>query len=441
MNQTATQNSTFSRLTFVKGAGALFVVIGMRQLLRPTPAAAAIDPDMPSLLYLPDEYPIGAGPVTIDPGQIDSWLAVLSDGTVVMKTGKVELGQGIVTSTKQLVADELDVPFEKIDHLQADTWFTVDQGYTAGSQSTGTETGPAGVRQAAAEARAALLAMASATLGVPVAGLSVSNGVVSGGGKRVSYADLVGGKLFNLPITGKAVPKPYTAYKVVGTSVPRDDIPGKVFGKFTYTQDIKVPGMVFAQVVRPPTLDSTLVSIDGFPGGQPAGFLRTVVKDNYVAVVSKTQWGADEAAALLKVTWKVAPLPAWATYYEDLVKTSPSQTQVIQDSRSSNGLDVDAVLTGTAASHRVTATYVYPIQMHGSMGTSGATAVVDNAHKVATVWSSTQGVYQLRDCLATALGFASKNVHVIYTEGSGCYGQNKADDIALDAAIISQAVG
>jgi nicotinate dehydrogenase subunit B len=432
---------TLDRRLFLKGVAAFIVVIGTPTLLDPKTAYGAAGPDLHSLEFLPKEDPLGIGPPSVDPSQIDSWLAILTDGTVVMKTGKVELGQGTITSTKQLVADELDVPFEQIKHLQSDTWHTVDQGYTAGSQSTGTETGPAGVRQAAAEARAVLLNMASAKLGVPATSLTVSNGVVSGGGQSVSYAALVGGQMFNAPLTGKATPKPYTAYKIVGTSVPRDDIPGKIFGSFTYTQDVKVPGMVHARVVRPPTLDSKLVKVVGFAGKPPAGFIKTVVKNNYVAVVAKTEWAAIQAAEQLKVEWNIAPLPNWATYLDDMVTMGPSTNQVIQDSKFSNGPDVDAVLASTPTAKQVSATYKYPIQMHGSMGTSAATAVVDNSRQVATVWSSTQGAYQLRGCLATALGFPVQNVHVVYTEGSGCYGLNKADDVAVDAAVISQAVG
>src|SRR6266480_4193900 len=147
---TITEPRTYSRRTFVKGAGAIVIAIGAPRLFDPRAADAAINPVMPSL-----------------------------------------------------EVDELDVPFEKIKHIQSDTWHTVDQGTTSGSQSTSTENGPSGVRQAAAEARAVLLAMASANLSVPVASLTVTDGVVSGGGKQVSYANLIGGKQFNLPVTGK----------------------------------------------------------------------------------------------------------------------------------------------------------------------------------------------------------------------------------------------
>jgi len=427
MTITASERS-FSRRTFVKGAGALVVTMGAPRLLNPRAAWAAAGPDFP------------IGPATIDPTRIDSWIAIGADGTVTMKTGKVELGQGTVTATMQLVADELDVPMSKIRFVQADTWVTPDQGTTAGSQSTGTQNGPAGVRQAAAEARLALLTMASAKLGVPVGSLTVADGVVSGGGQKVSYAELVGGKTFGLAQTGKAVPKPYTAYKVVGTSVPREGIPEKVFGKFTYTQDVKLPGMLHARVVRPPTLDSKLVRVDGFPGGkQPKDLVQVVQKGNYVAVVAKTEWGAIIGAQQLEVTWQTAPLPDWAGFNDALLTLGPSTNQVIQDSKFSNGLDVDAVLAATPDSNKVSATYKYPIQMHGSMGTSASTA--DVRANTATVWSSTQGIYALRSMLATALGMPAQNIHCIYVEGSGCYGQNKADDVSLDAAVISQMVG
>jgi nicotinate dehydrogenase subunit B len=419
---------TFGRRQFLKGTGLLIVAIGAPRLLNPSGAFAAIN-----------DFPIG--PALVDPNQIDSWIAIDSAGGVTMKTGKVELGQGTVTSSLQLVADELDVPFSAMKHIQADTWLTPDQGTTSGSQSTGTETGVAGVRQAAAEARLALLNMASAKLGAPVSALTVSNGVVSvasNPAQSVSYAALIGGQLFNLAETGKAVPKPYTAYTIVGTSVPRVDIPDKVFGKFTYTQDVRVPGMVHARVVRPPTLDSTLVSIDGFHGGKtPEGLIRVFQTHNYVAVVAETEWQAIVAAGELKVTWDLAPLPRWETFNDDIVGMGPSGDQVIQDSGFGGGPNVDNVLA--SAVNTVTATYKYPIQMHGSMGTSAATASVEG--QTATVWSSTQGIYPLRTTLAGALNLPAQNIHCIYVEGSGCYGINKADDVALDAAVISQAIG
>ena len=158
MTITTTENRTFSRRTFVRGAGVMVVAIGAPRLFNPRAAAAAVNPNLPPLELQLHEYPIGIGPTTIDPNQIDSWLAINADGTVTMKTGKVELGQGTITATDATRRRRARRRRSStIKHIQSDTWLTVDQGTTAGSQSTGTENGPAGIRQAAAEARAALL--------------------------------------------------------------------------------------------------------------------------------------------------------------------------------------------------------------------------------------------------------------------------------------------
>ena len=226
-----------SRRTFLAGTGAMVVSATLPRLLHPQRAFAQIDSQK-------------IGPALVDPKQIDSWLAIKGDGTVVIHTGKVELGTGVMTTTMQLVADELDVSLDHLKVIESDTWRTPDQGFTAGSQSNKTQyalTG--GLRQAAAEARLALLKLASAQLGAPVSALTVSDGMISGGSGQVSYAQLIGDKKFNLKITGKAVPKAPTAWRVVGTSVPRVEIPLKATGEFRYPQDVRVPGMVRARVV------------------------------------------------------------------------------------------------------------------------------------------------------------------------------------------------
>jgi CO/xanthine dehydrogenase Mo-binding subunit len=423
MTSTTSQSRRFSRRAFLTGTGAMVVAIGTPKLLDPKTAFAALD-----------DFPIG--PALVDPQQIDSWLAVHGDGTVTVYVGKVELGTGVMTTSMQLVADELDVPLSKVTVIEGDTWRTVDQGYTAGSQSNKTQYAATGaLRQAAAEGRLALLNMASEQFGAPVSQLTVADGVVSVQGnaaQSVSYAQLIGDKKFSLAITGKAVPKTFDQYRLVGTSVPRADVGEKATGAFTYTQDIRIPGLVHARVVRPPTLDSTLVSIDGWRGKQPPGVIKVVAKHNYVAVVAKAEWQAIQAAYALRVTWKTAPLPSYETFYDDLQTMSPTTDRVLIDTH-----DVDATLAGAAKT--AAATYYYPLQMHGSMGASAATASVEG--QTATVWSSTQGVYQLRSAVATALGLPAQSVHVIYVEGSGCYGLNGADNVALDAAVISQLVG
>jgi nicotinate dehydrogenase subunit B len=423
MSTIFSQDRPFTRRAFLAGTGALVVAIGAPRLLNPKAAYAALE----------DDFPIG--PASIDPTQIDSWVAIGGDGRVTIFTGKEEQGTGVATAQLQVAADELDVPLSRIRLIDSDTSRTPDQGTSSASQSLLTEYGPSGVRQACAEARAALLAMAAVQLNAPVSSLTVSDGVVSVSGiasRSVSYASLIGGKKFNLTETGKAVPKPFTAYKVVGTSVPRIEIPDIVFGSYTYVPDIRVPGMLYARMVRPPTLDSTLVRVGDFKGGAPKGLVRVVVKDNFVAVVSKSEWGAVQAAQALEVTWKTAPLPSFESFYDNLVEQSPTSDQVVVDTG-----DVDQKIGD--ATRRLSATYKYPLQMHGPLGASASTAWVKDT--TATVWTSSQGVYPLRAMLATALNLPARNIRVIFVEGSGHYGMCGADNVSLDAAVISQAVG
>jgi nicotinate dehydrogenase subunit B len=411
--------SDISRRDLLKGTGVLMVTFTLPRFLKPLGARA--------------QSGSAIGPALVDPAAIDSWIAVGGDGRVTVFTGKEELGQGVATASLQLVADELDVPMSMLTLVQPDTWRTVDQGYSAGSQSMKTEYAT-GLRIAAAEARLALLNMASATLDLPVSDLSVVDGVVvaRGGFQSVSYAELIGDRKFQLSITGKAQPKTPGQYKVVGTSAPRVDIPDKILARFTFTQDVRVPGMLHGRVVRPPSLDAQLVKVDGF-GGQPTpGLVKVVVKKNFIGVVAEREEQAINAASALTATWNTTPLPDHATIYETLRK-SPSLTDRVLI----NSGDVDSAIS--LAAKQLSATYYYPYQQHGSMGPS--CSVADVQPDSATVWTSSQGVYQLRGALATLLDLPEQNVHVIYVEGSGCYGLNGADNVALDAALMSQAVG
>jgi CO/xanthine dehydrogenase Mo-binding subunit len=409
----------FSRRDFLAGTGALVVAFSVPRFLVPTAAAARSD---------------AAGPSLVDPSLIDSWIAVGGDGHVTVYTGKEELGTGVATATLQMVADELDVPMSAMTLVQPDTWLTVDQGYSAGSQSLKTEYST-GLRIAGAEARLALLNLASTKLGAPVSQLTVNAGVISVQGdpsKNVSYGALIGDKKFDLKITGKAKPKTPDQYKLVGTSVPRIDIPDKILARFTFTQDVTVPGMLHGRVVRPPSLDARLLSVGGFGGQQTPGLVKVVVKNNFIGVVAKEESQAIDAAAALTAKWQTTPLPDQATIFQTIRNSKSQPDRVLVNSGS-----VDAVIAN--APKQLQATYYYPYQMHGSMGAS--CAVADVKATEATVWTSSQGVYQLRGALATLLGMQEQNVHVIYVEGSGCYGLNGADNSALDAALMSQGVG
>jgi nicotinate dehydrogenase subunit B len=431
-----------SRRDFIKAAGGLVVAISLPVYLDQRRAAAAV------------LTPGGSfGPLTVPAEDLDSWLAVGKDGTVTIFTGKVELGTGTTTATRQIVAEELDVAFEKTELIQGITGQTVDQGYTAGSQTMRTQWA-SGLRIAAANARAALLQLASARLGVSIAGLAVSAGVVSVRGnssKTVSYADLVAGGKFNAKVSQQAKTKPSTAYKVVGQSIPREDIPAKVTGEFTYVHDVKLPGMLHARVVRPARrsgepsasplatvikgtrANTALDSIDESSVKDLPGFVKLLVKGDFVAVVAEREEQAVAAAQALKVTWKDTPnLPDQAGLFDAIVKAKVDNTRVIQNSG-----DVEHAIAGAAKVMQ--STYNYPYQAHASIGPSCAVADVHDG--VCEVWSGTQGVYQLRAAVATALNVKPETVRVNYVEASGCYGLNGADDVSLGAALISQAVG
>lgn len=364
--------------------------------------------------------------------QLDSWLVVAADNTVTVFCGKVELGTGVSTALRQIVAEELDVPFERITWVQGDSDRTVDQGSTVGSQSV--KRGGAQLRQAAAEARGALLEMGSAKLGTPVSSLAVTNGVISvsgSPGRRTTYGELIGGKRFERTVTGKTTVKRPSDYTVVGTPVPRVELPAKMTGRHIYVHDIHVDGMVHGRVVRPASIGAQLLSVDdsalrAIPGA------RVVRKGNWVGVVAEREEDAIRAAKALTVSWSdSATLPPMPELYDTLMRL-PATDRSVTDSG-----DAPAAIGRAAKTLR--ARYTWPFQMHASIGAS--CAVADVKPGAATIWSSTQGAHTLKGAIGDLLALPSENVHVIWTEGSGCYGHNGSDDAAADAALMSQLVG
>jgi CO/xanthine dehydrogenase Mo-binding subunit len=374
----------------------------------------------------------------VNAAQVDSWVAIGADDSVTCFTGKVELGQGIRTVQYQLVAEELSVPLNRVRLIMGITGITPDQGTTSGSQSTITEFGSSGLRTALDTARDALMLLASEYLDAPVAQLVVKDGVVSVKGepkRRISYGKLVYGRRFNLTLNSAAKPKDPKTWTILGTSVPRVDIPAKATGHFKYVQNVRVPGMKHGKVVRPQTLGAKYVSHDASSVAGMSGNPVVVQVKDFVGVVADTEWDAIQAAAALNVSWSGgAALPAQNTMYTAMTQL-PSADSFTVDSG-----DVDKTLGGAA--QVIKAQYLHPYQMHGSVGSSCAVADVQGTGKTTQVkvWSSTQGVYPQRDSLATLLGIPAANVQVFFVDGSGCYGLNGADNVCYDAAILSQAV-
>jgi nicotinate dehydrogenase subunit B len=371
----------------------------------------------------------------VDPRRLDSWIAITADGRVTAYTGKCDLGQGMLTAQTQLVAEELSVPPDRVTLIQCDTAVTPDQGTTSGSQSTPTNFNNRNLAQAAATAREALVGMASERLGVAREELAITGGVIGAKGdrsKRVTYAELVAGKKFNLPLDDRAVRKPASDWRVLGTSLPRVDMPSMATGQFEFVHNIRVPGMLHGVVVRPPAVGATLVSVDESSIRDLPGVVKVVSRKSFIGVVAQKPWQARQAATRLKVTWTEGRgLPAQHDFYEFLRKQPSRDTFVV------NSKDVDDRLAKAAAI--VEATYLHPYQMHGSIGTSCAVADVQGTK--ATVWSPTQSAYPTRSGVAMLLGLGVEDVRVVFTRGAGCYGINGADTVSYDAALLSQAVG
>jgi nicotinate dehydrogenase subunit B len=363
---------------------------------------------------------------------VDGWLSIAADGMVTAYTGKCEMGQGLYTAQTQLVAEELGVPLDRVKLIQCITGTTPDQGVTSGAQSHPQNFNHANLALAAATAREALLQMASTQWNVPVDRLTAGNGVVRHGTQTISYGELIGGRKFNLSLNPNAKRKAPREWTILGNSVKRLDMPEMVTGHFEFVHNVRVPGMVHGRVVRPPTVGATVGSVDESSVSSMPGFIKVVVKKDFVGVVFEKQWQAVQAANQIRVTWKPGPaLPPQNTFY-DRMRTQPSRDTLLVDSK-----DVDATLA--KAAQVVRSTYLHPYHMHGSIGTS--CAVADVKADSATVWSPTQGVYPQRDSCAMVLGMKPQQVKVIYTRGAGCYGINGADTVSYDAALLSQAVG
>ena len=415
----ALERAGLTRRTFLKGAGALIVGFSTASLAE----HLGLDP-------LNAQRLDGAGS-----SQLDAWIAIGADGRVTAYTGKCELGHGLYTAQMQLVAEELSVPLDRVTLIQCDTASTPDQGTTSGAQSHPTNFNQSNLALAGATAREALVQRASARLGVPIDQLEAVDGMVrtkSDASKRVTYGELVGGRPFGVALTAARRKHPRD-WKVLGTAVPRAEIPAMVTGQFEYAQDVRVPGMLHGRVVRPPRVGAAVLAVDEASVSGMPGVVKVVVRKNFVGVVAEKPWQAIQAAAKLRVSWGPGEkLPDHRTFHEDLRRPGPSRDTYLVNSK-----DVDEKLAGAA--RQVRATYHYPYQMHASIGT--ACAVADVQPERATIWSSTQAVYPLRSTAAVLLGLKPESIRIVFKQGPGCYGCNGADTVSYDAALLSQAVG
>ena len=359
---------------------------------------------------------------------IDSRIVLDSNGEVRLTLGKVELGQGIGTALAQIAAEELGISIRRIKLIGVDTDFSPDESYTFSSISV-QQSGPP-LRRAAAAGRQMLLQRASEKLGVPLKGLSVADGAILNRGKPtgLDYWQLIGGERIEVAEDDQQKFVPVPDHVIVGQAVQRLDIPAKVFGEASYLQDLRLPDMVHARVVRPPAERAKLGNFDTGSVDILPGVLKVVRDGNFLGVIAVREGQARSAAAALKktLTWSMAnDLPGSKNVYRWL-KSAPKRTESILSRQSESS---------PAATKEITATYQRPYQAHGSISPSAAIALYE--HGELTVWSHAQGMFPLRNAIAHTMGLELDKVRCVHHEAAGCFGHNGADDAACDAAALA----
>lgn len=410
-----------SRRSVLAGGGALIVSFSLGAALaqdQTAPAAAPPSPPPP-----PPPGSLKGAPF------LDSWIRIDVDGGITIFTGKAELGQGFRTACQQIAAEELDVPFASLKLVTADTSRTANEGYTSGSNSM-KDSGTA-VQHAAAQVRALLIEEAARRLELPAETLKTRDGaVLAPDGRRLNYGELVASEMLHVQAVAKSQLKDPATYQVVGQAIPRVDIPAKVTGGAAYVQDMRLPGMVHARVVRPPGYGAELIALDSAAVEKMPGVVKIVRDGNFLAVVAAKEYQAVKAMQALSAAakWKeTARLPK-QDQLPAVLTGLPSRDETIfqQNNPSATG------------ARTIEATYTRPYQAHGSIGPS--CAVAQSVNGTMTVWTHTQGVFPDRQGIAEMLRVPPATVRLIHVEGSGCYGHNGADDAAADAALIARAL-
>jgi nicotinate dehydrogenase subunit B len=407
---------TVSRRDFLRTGGAIVVSF----------ASGAVLPKLTSAQVSGAAADLGR---SLDPNVVDSFLAIHADGSVTLYTSRVDVGTGIRIAMSQMAAEELGVPVERITVVEGDTALTPDHGGTGGS--TGIPVGATRVRQAAATARQALLKLGADQLKRPATELTIVDGVVqpAAGGPGFAIATLIGGKRLDLKIDAKAPLKDPSLYTVVGKPILRPDVAGKATGRNVFMQDLVVPGMLHGRVIRPPAIGAKLISVDE-SSIRNIPDVHVVRIESFLGVVSSDEWAAVRAARELKATWSEwQGLPG-----SDELERHVRESAVDHDEAVVNKGDAAAAFPGAAK--QLSALYSWPFQSHASLGPS--CAVADVRDDGATIWTSTQGTYGLRNNLAKIFRLPAEKLRVIFLDGAGSYGGNGNDDAAADAFLLSR---
>ncbi|MEN5082881.1 molybdopterin cofactor-binding domain-containing protein [Bosea sp. TWI1241] len=411
---TASAPSPFSRRTLLRRAGIIGVVA-------PRKGAAA------------DAAPEDG---------LDLHVCLTAEGRVVAFCGHVDLGTGIRTALAQMVAEELDVPFEAVEMVLGDTADTPDQGATIASETI--QVTSVAMRVGAAQIRRELIARAAAALDCPAQEIDLKEGAILRAGSdrpAIALDTLLANERILLPLAAEdtVALKPVDSHRLVGKPVARVDIPAKVTGAFTYVHDVRLPGMLHGRVVRPPysgmdagdCVGTSLIAVDRESIAHVPGIVALVVEGDFIGIVAEREEQAAEAAQALKTQWRDFTPPDLSDLAQAL-RAHPSTPRRLVDEG-----DVEAALQTLET--RLDRTYVWPYHMHGSIGPS--CAVADLRADGLTVWTGSQNPYPLQADLALLTGLPKERIDVVRLEAAGCYGRNCADDVVADAALLSRAVG
>jgi len=457
---------SFSRKSFVKGGGALVIGFSAAGALV---GNAKADQIVPPIADHPSEGTFQErGPQDYLPNlqSIDSWITLNADNTVTVTHGETELGHGTPTGILMIVAEEMNMNFDQMWYARPESWLNVTGG---GSGSSGISSRSTQIRAAAAYANQVLLGMASTKLNTPVASLTVSGGVVSGAGGQVTYAQLLGGQLFNyvMPLVGTAggstsatatqftpgtgIAKPVSQYNVVGRSFPRIDIPDKVSGHYTYIQNVRVPDMLHARRVRPrgaganTVENDTPISIDAssianIPGAQ------VVQVQNFVAVVAPLEYNAIQAAAQLKVDWQTSQgFPQTSSNFWSWLREA-GDTNTLNPARYTTDTgSVPAALAGAA--HTISATYKYHYNSFVPIGPHCSVADVRLDLNMATIYVQAQALTGLSNTAQTIIKTISgvtlppQNIRIVWYEGASSFGGGQTGEVNEEATLLSTKLG
>lgn len=369
----------------------------------------------------------------------ETFIRIDANGTIIAFNGHVDLGTGIRTALGQIVAEELDVSFARIIVVLGDTSRVPNQGATIASETIQITAVP--LRKAAAQARHFLLARAAERLDLSATDLSIEDGLIRGHDNRsVSYGELIGDDVIRLELADDVEIKAVDSYKIVGQSIPRVDLPAKATGELVYVHDVRIPGMLHGRVVRPPYagvdagsfVGTSLIAVDESSVRNIPGLVAVVQIGDFVGVVAEREENAIRAASQLKVAWKPTPTQPSLEDLENALRANPSRPRTLID----KGEVDDAIANAVKPMKR---TYVWPYQMHASIGPSCSVADVQDG--VVRVWSGTQNPHILRSDLALLLALPESQIDVVRMEAAGCYGRNCADDVSADAVLLSRAVG